>query len=338
MSERTAGVRAARALLDFAMSKCGQRALLLERSGIDVTELLDEEKRIPFEQYAALMKAGQELSNDPAFALHFGESDEGMESTFACMMGIFSPTVAESFAHLRRDAPQMEVDANADDEQPFQMIREGDRVWIYDRRYDDFPAGAESNFARVVCASRRLFPGAEFVKTVHFKHAEPSYRAEYERIFQMPIVFGSERYALQTDTAWFELAGQGHSQQAMELMKQRVATLAHPNGNGTSMRSRVEAWLTDHLRSAEVSIDAAASELGVGRHTLLRKLKGEGVTFKQLLDELRRKLAMHYLNESKLPVSEAAYLLGFSDPSSFSRAYKRWTGHSPRSSSASLEM
>lgn len=66
------------------------------------------------------------------------------------------------------------------------------------------------------------------------------------------------------------------------------------------------------------------------RHTLFRKLKAEGVTFTQVLNELRRKLAIQYLRERKLVVNETSYLLGFSDPASFSRAYKRWTGHSPR--------
>jgi len=49
-----------------------------------------------------------------------------------------------------------------------------------------------------------------------------------------------------------------------------------------------------------------------------------------VLNELRHKLAAQYLSERKLAVNETAYLLGFSDPAAFSRAYKRWTGHSPR--------
>ncbi len=54
------------------------------------------------------------------------------------------------------------------------------------------------------------------------------------------------------------------------------------------------------------------------------------MTFEKLLDELRYKLALHYLNGKKVSVSETAYLVGFSDSSAFSRAFKRWTGTSPR--------
>jgi AraC-like DNA-binding protein len=82
-------------------------------------------------------------------------------------------------------------------------------------------------------------------------------------------------------------------------------------------------------------MDKIASKLGLSRQTLLRKLKTEGVTFEKVLDELRQKLALHYLSGRKVSVNETAYLVGFSDPTAFSRAFKRWTGSSPRTMRAS---
>ena len=76
-------------------------------------------------------------------------------------------------------------------------------------------------------------------------------------------------------------------------------------------------------------MDAIAGKMGLSRPTLLRRLKAEGVTFEQVLDELRHKLALHYLSGKKTSVNETAYLVGFSEPASFSRAFKRWTGTSP---------
>jgi AraC-like DNA-binding protein len=77
-----------------------------------------------------------------------------------------------------------------------------------------------------------------------------------------------------------------------------------------------------------------AKKLGVSRQTLFRKLRSEGVTFEKVLDELRYKLALHYLSEKKMSVNQTAYLVGFSDPAAFSRAFKRWTGSSPRAHAA----
>ena len=68
------------------------------------------------------------------------------------------------------------------------------------------------------------------------------------------------------------------------------------------------------------------------RQTLFRRLKAEGVTYEKVLDDLRHRLALHYLSGRKASVNEtAAYLVGFSDPASFSRAFKRWTGTTPTS-------
>src|SRR6266849_1644225 len=319
MDERTVEVAAARALMDFALSKGCSLAVLTARSGIKVNELRDAENRIPFARYVALMRAGKEFCNDPAFALHFGESAEGSEATFACMMGLFSPTIAESLAH--------DDDLSND---RLRMTRNGDEVWFIDTRDDDFPEGTESSYARTVCVSRLLFSGAEYVKAVHFTHAEPPYRAEYDRIFRMPIVFGSDCNAMVTDAAWLDQIPRKPSQHAFEIIKARAETLRGRLASANSTRGRVEALLTNPLHTADVSIDVVAGKLGMGRHTLFRKLRAEGVTFKQVLNELRHKLAAQYLSERKLAVNETAYLLGFSDPAAFSRAYKRWTGHSPR--------
>lgn len=76
-------------------------------------------------------------------------------------------------------------------------------------------------------------------------------------------------------------------------------------------------------------MDAVARQLGISRQTLYRRLKAEGILFAELLDALRHQMALNYLEGKKTSVNETAYLVGFSEPSAFSRAFKRWTGHSP---------
>ena len=85
------------------------------------------------------------------------------------------------------------------------------------------------------------------------------------------------------------------------------------------------------LHTGYASIDVIAARLAVSRQTLYRQLKTEGVTFETVLDELRHKLAVHYLSGKRTSVNETAYLVGFSEPAAFSRAFKRWTGTTPRS-------
>jgi AraC-like DNA-binding protein len=91
----------------------------------------------------------------------------------------------------------------------------------------------------------------------------------------------------------------------------------------------VEAHLEPRLAAGPLGIDAVARELGYSRQTLYRRLKAERVTFEEVLDGLRRRVALRLLCDDGLSVKEAAWRLGFSDPAAFSRAFKRWTGAAP---------
>jgi AraC-like DNA-binding protein len=110
----------------------------------------------------------------------------------------------------------------------------------------------------------------------------------------------------------------------------KPAAAAAPQQAGPGpFREEVERHLEPLLAAGPIGIDSVARALGYSRQTLYRRLKAEGVTFEQVLDGLRRNLALRFIREEGLPVKEAAYRLGFSDPAAFSRAFKRWTGASP---------
>jgi AraC-like DNA-binding protein len=96
----------------------------------------------------------------------------------------------------------------------------------------------------------------------------------------------------------------------------------------SAFRTEVERRLEPLLASGEVGIERVARDLGYSRQTLYRRLKVEGITYEQLLDGLRKRLALRFIRDG-LSVKDSAYRLGFSDPAAFSHAFKRWTGRSP---------
>lgn len=108
----------------------------------------------------------------------------------------------------------------------------------------------------------------------------------------------------------------------------RIETKAKPPRPAPLSR-KVEAEIEPLLASGRAGVETIARALGLSRQTLYRRLKEEGTTFEQLLDQVRRRLALRFVREQGLSVKEASWRLGFSDPSAFSRAYKRWTGESP---------
>jgi AraC-like DNA-binding protein len=114
------------------------------------------------------------------------------------------------------------------------------------------------------------------------------------------------------------------------ILTERADALLKELENSKSTRGRVESLLMPILHKGEANMDAIADKMGMSRQTLFRQLKTEGVTFEKVLDQLRHKLALQYLRGKKVSVNETAYLVGFSEPAAFSRAFKRWTGTSPR--------
>jgi AraC-like DNA-binding protein len=140
----------------------------------------------------------------------------------------------------------------------------------------------------------------------------------FERPSERPAVRPEERAAARPKNPFLVLLG--------EVAKAIEGKIAAPK---SEFRSEVERRMEPMLASGPVRIDAVARAIGCSRQTLYRRLKAEGVTFAELLDDLRRRLALRFVREQGLSVKESAYRLGFSDPAAFSRAFKRWTGTCP---------
>ena len=324
-------------LLDFAVSKQANQAALLERTKISLDDVLDPDNRIPFENYKRLMHAATELTRDPALALHYGEEVGFEEISVVGLIALACDTLSHAFAEINRyNGLVIQVDGVGFGPR-FHLVQDNGKTWIVDSRLNpnSFPELTESGWARIVCGTRRFVPeGKLLVKEVHVTHKAPAHRAEYDRIFRVPTVFDSTRNALQIDETLIFHKVARTTRYAFGVLSDHAKALQEKLEKATTTRGKTENLLLPILHRGEPNVDEIAKELGLSRPTFYRKLKAEGTTFAKLLDELRHKLALHYLDGKKVSINETAYLVGFSDPSAFSRAFKRWTGKSPRAARA----
>ena len=97
----------------------------------------------------------------------------------------------------------------------------------------------------------------------------------------------------------------------------------------TGLAEQVQRALTRHLDAGSTGVNAIARQLAMSSRTLQRRLASEGVSYQQLLDAARKEAARRYLIEPSLAISEVAYLVGYSEPAPFHRAFKRWYGVTP---------
>lgn len=331
MAELTASAGVVRGLIEFAAGKGADLQALAARAGIEPGELEDQDIRVPLATYATLIRAAQDMCADPAFALHYGEAVDMSEISIVGLIMLASETMGDAFAQMQRFgrlALEVEgVSAGA----RFEIAQRDGGIWMVDTRANpnDLPELTEGAFTRLVCGPRRFLPKPHVLE-IHFTHPEPSYRAEYERIFQCPVTFGSDWNAMRLDpeiTSW-RVARQ--PRYVFGVLAERADALLKELEESKTTRGHVENALLPILHTGEVGADAIAHTLGFSRQTLFRRLKAENTTFEEVLDALRHRMALHYLGGRKASVNETAYLVGFSEPAAFSRAFKRWTGRSPR--------
>jgi len=332
MTEATVSAGYMQELLDFAESRNANAQILLTAAGIDGGGLKDLDQRLPFSSYVALMRAAKAETGNPALALELGATSDLRRYSVVGLISHASAHMLEALAQLNRYGRLVvDVDGLADGPRFQLLTRDGER-WMQDRRANpnDFAELTESTWSRFIVTTRRDFPDHTYALEAHVTHSAPAYRAKYEELWQVPITFDSHWNAIRSNPAWDRVQIQPESRYVFGVLTERGDALLKELEDSKTLRGRVEALIMPHLHTGDVSIDKIAAKLGASRQTLYRNLKAEGVTFEQLLDELRHRMALNYLGGRKVSVNETAYLVGFSDPASFSRAFKRWTGKSPR--------
>ena len=165
--------------------------------------------------------------------------------------------------------------------------------------------------------------------SVSFSHTAPEDPGPYFALFQCPVEFDAAVTAFDLSIEEIDKPRSSSHAQLSVLHDQLMRDyLNHLDKN--NIVERVKAAIVDELPSGHISDARIARALFMTERTLQRRLQAEGTTFKKLLTEVRQELADQYIRDSSLTLQEISFLLGFAELSSFSRAFKRWKGMSPK--------
>lgn len=323
------------ALLPFNMLDGMQKAGLdlnqmAQRAGLEAEQL---KKPLTTEQADRFFVAAYEIAGNPAAGLALGLRPMRAE-LFGVVgfSGMTSPNFGSALGRIARynalvSACQIDIsdigDIGENAHECAVSIRYEGPLRPYSRCRLDIQMGTLLIFGRTF-TEQRIVPLRVMLTE------RPSYHAHYAEAFGCPALFDQPHDAIvfrRTDLALPLVSANPHVAALFEDAAER--DLRNYGAAGGHTATAVRAILQKQLHGDTPDIDGVARALSLSTRTLQRRLSQEGVRFATLLDEARIEMAQRFLKADRASLTEIAYLLGFSEPNSFFRFFKRWTGKTP---------
>lgn len=328
VAEATVPAGIARAIFTAAEARGVARDALVSASGFDPDLLEDGDARAPALRVARLWSAAGELTGSDTFGLDLGASTPSSTMPLAGRLiaasGSLGDGLARVFAYYRvfNDVHPAEITA-AEDQVTVEVHTKAIPLAL--------PRHAvEFAFAWFVAVASRAVGEPVALTRVTFEHAAPrADRGMHERVFGCPVDFDAPRTTMVLPLALLARPNASPDPELVELLESHAQNLLAKLPARAGTAQRVRAVLGELLPRGDASIELAAEALGASPRSLQRKLREEGTTFSEVVDELRCELAKEHLRGRASSIAQIALLVGFSDQSTFHRAFVRWTGKTP---------
>lgn len=324
----TIQAKAAEKILKAAVARGVKAESLCQAVKFDASVLDDPDSRMPFAQLVALYEKAAELTGDDDFGLHIGESVDLSLFDVVGYCALNSSTLGAAFARVARyhsiwtDGALFTLESA---NETSAIVYSYSDPSILERRQD-----SEMTLATVTTLCRTIAAPDFAPAAVEFQHAAPNDLSEHRRLFNCPVKFDAPTNRLSFPSDFLSLPIAKADASLCALLDRHAEELLAKFPPRDSLIDQVRNAIADEFRGGEPSLERIADHLGLTPRTLQRKLQELGTSYNDVLDQMRRQLAERYLREPKMAICEVAYLLGFSESSSFHRAFKRWTGVTPK--------
>ena len=313
-------------LLRAAQARGLDRAALLRKIEVSEDQIRDPDSRIPVVKTLRLWRRIANELDDPDLGLEVGSTFEVREGGVVGYAMLYSDTLLGALRRVVRFAKLLNQRAD------LRLEDLGDR-WRLQATHQplipDFRQPVDEGIAGLMACFREIVGREIVAANLYFNYPRPQDTTLHRRLLGTELHFAAPTAAIELwdrDVRAPTVAADRSLTRYLDELAQ-VHLQALPKVDSYSARLRRAVW--PHLSEGSPTIQQIAAELALSTRSLQRRLREEGTSFAEVIDGLRHDKAQLLLRDPNLAVYEVAYLLGYSDPSTFHRAFRRWEGTSP---------
>jgi AraC-like DNA-binding protein len=316
----------ARALFQYLEEHRVDIAPLLAEAGLTRADLDDADRRITAAQYARLWAHGEVLTGDPHLGLHAGAIPRPGKYGILGFAMMACDTLGEALERQRRYQDlvgKTGLSALHQLSPDRAELRWSSPLARLSRHI------AEEHVASWAAFAELLIGRGEHPLYVCFEHAPVGDVEAYSRALGCEARFEQPQTAIGFAPALLQRPIRDHNPTLKRLLDGHAEQLLAARRQAAKAVGDVWQAVSDALVNGVPTLESIAQRLGCSPRSLQRRLAARGQNFKELIDEVRRGLALRYIDDASLSLLDIAFLLGFSEQSGFQRAFKRWTGSTP---------
>ncbi len=305
--------------------------MICQSGGITTEQLEDANHKLSLEQNCAIMETALTISGNKTLGLHVGEK------TTAVVLGITGHLMQSSKDVLTALKNLQQFTTVFTRLYNFYMEIKQDDVYYYceplevwnnmspeTARQSVDIAYAGATHILYLLTSKPFYP-----KKVMYRYAGVADTSEYERVFKCRPLFNQPCNCIVFSLADLRTPVIGYNKELNHIFKNLLDTEIKKQSNGVTFTSEVKQMILKHFQFNFPRLEEIAEHMHITPRTLQRKLKEENTSFRLLSDSIKQELACNLLTNKKLSVAEIAYKLGYTESSTFHRAFRQWMGKSP---------
>lgn len=318
-------------IIQFATQQGVAQQPLLSLTQKTMDQLCDDELLFEAAIYNEIVEKAVALSGDKLFGLHLGEYLSLSAAGLIVQIAQSSSTVLEALQYM------VEYANLGCQSLPF-ALKELPTEWELSLNPKTFWLAQSPQSVRQTVDGSLVFSIREFhtltrqqyfPKRIHLAYEQPIDITEYHRIFQCSVVFNQPVTAIYLEKSQVQEKVVTSDYRLLQILIQYAQEKLAKMEGQIGFATIVKLSIINLVKPQFPTIEQVAANLNLSVRTLQRRLKAEGLTYKAVLDELRKQFALDYLKNKELSIKEIAYLLDYAEPSSFIRSFKRWEGVSP---------